>query len=191
MDESISESQQHTRQVLAWRAQQLAVPPAVEARSGEMLELAVFQRAGDTLGLPTRLVQEIQPLCNLHWTLVPGAPAYIGGAVNLRGHIYSIVDLPAFWGRSTDPLSTKSAQEKTHLLLVRGGQSSFATTLELALLADGVPSVLTSPVSEILPPPITISSRLQDYLTGVTNEMLLILDIERLLLDPRLIVEEE
>jgi purine-binding chemotaxis protein CheW len=172
--------------ILQERSRRLAqVPPATVA-AGHVLELATFHLGREHLGVPTSVTHETQPLRSHHWAHVPGAPAFILGAVNLRGHIFSILDLAAFWGLPPRPLS-----EKAHLLLVRGGRCADGREMELTLLADDRPTIRQVSLDALSLPPATVSPATQTYLRGVTPDLLLVLDLERLLSDPQLIVHEE
>jgi purine-binding chemotaxis protein CheW len=176
----------NAERILLERARRLAQVPPETSAAGETLELATFHLGSEFMGIPTHLVHETQPLHAHHWTYVPGAPAFVAGAVNLRGHIYSILDLARFLGLPPRPLA-----EKAHLLLVRGGLCADGKEMELTLLADDRPAIRPVPLASLNPPPATLSPTLLAYLRGVTPDLLLVLDLERLLSDPQLIVHEE
>jgi purine-binding chemotaxis protein CheW len=175
-----------TERILLERARRLAQLPPKTLAADESLELATFHVGPEYLGVSTAVVYETQPLRAHQWTRVPGAPAFVVGAVNLRGHIYSIFDLARFLGLPARPLS-----EKAHLLLIRGGLCADGKDMELTLLADEIPIIRRVPVASLNLPPATVSPTMQTYLRGVTPDLLLVLDIERLLSDPHLIVHEE
>jgi purine-binding chemotaxis protein CheW len=63
--------------------------------------------------------------------------------------------------------------------------------MELTLLTDDLPTVRRVPLASLNAPPATISPALQAYLRGVTPDLLLVLDLERLLSEPHLIVHED
>lgn len=171
--------------VLEARARHLAQTPAEKTAGAETLELAAFHLGLEYLGLPTFAVYEVQPLRAHHWTRVPCTPAFIVGAINLRGHIYAIMDLARFWGLPPRPMS-----EKAHVLLVRGRDGG-GQELELTFLADDRPQVCQVPLASLAPPPATVSAHAQAFLRGVAPDMLMVLDIERLLSHPGLIVQDE
>jgi chemotaxis signal transduction protein len=176
-----SRKAEQTSRILEERARRLALPPEKLSKRGEFLELAAFELGAERYGVPAALVQETQPLRAHHWCRVPGAPVFITGALNLRGHIYSIMDLSSFQGLPAHPPS-----EKAHFLLVRGGKCEDGKEMELALLADEPPRLLTVRREDLQPPPASIS--LQQHVLGVTSGMLVALDLECLLSDPRLLV---
>jgi purine-binding chemotaxis protein CheW len=177
-------SAQQKQKILEERARLLAKPPEEKIDSSEALELITFHLGKDYVGIPTALVYETQPLKTLKWSRVPTTPAFIIGAVNFRGHIYSIMDLAQFVGLAGRPLS-----DKAHILLVRGGICADGKEMELTFLSDDIPQVRVVLFDELNTAPITISRQMQEYIRGITADMLMVLDMQRLLSDPRLIIQ--
>ena len=171
--------------ILEERARSLASLPEKKADSGETLEVLTFHLGTEYLGVPTEGVHEIQPLSAHHWSRVPSAPDFIVGIVNLRSRIYSIMDLTVYWGLPPHPLS-----DKAHILLVRGGHSSDHREMELTLLTDDLDKVCRLRLDDLNPTPPTVSAKVQDHVRGVTADMMMLLDLESLLSDPRIIVCE-
>jgi purine-binding chemotaxis protein CheW len=176
---------QDMQRILEERARSLASLSEKKADSGETLEVLTFHLGTEYLGVPTEGVHEIQPLSAHHWSRVPPAPDFIVGIVNLRSRIYSIMDLTVYWGLPPHPLS-----DKAHILLVRGGHSSDHREMELTLLTDDLDKVCRLRLDELNPTPPTVSAKVQDHVRGVTADMMMVLDLESLLSDPRIIVCE-
>jgi len=63
--------------------------------------------------------------------------------------------------------------------------------MELSILSDDIPQVVDIPLSVVESASVTVSARMQEYVRGVTKDMLIILDLERLLSDPGIIVHQE
>jgi purine-binding chemotaxis protein CheW len=177
---------QDVQGILEERARSLASLAEKKADTGEALEVLTFHLGTEYIGIPTEGVHEIQPLSAHHWSRVPGAPDFIVGIVNLRGRVYSIMDLTKYWGLPSHPLS-----DKAHLLLVRGGHNSGHQEMELTLLTDDLGKVCRVRMDDVNPPPPTISTKVQGHLKGVTPDMMMIVDLESLLSDPSIIVCEE
>lgn len=174
------------QRILEERARVLARLPEAARRGQETLELVTFHLGGESIGLPSALVYETQPLRIFQWASVPCAPPFILGILNLRGHLFSIMDLARFWGLPVRPLA-----DQAHILLVRGGQCADGQPMELTLLSDDVPQVGEIPLASLSPPPATLPPQVQDYVKGITPDLLIVLDLERLLSDPHLIVHED
>ena len=173
------------QKILEARARVLAHPPEEKIKASETLETVTFHIHHEYLGMATSLVVETHPLKTLHWSRVPCAPPFIVGVVNLRGHICAITDLARFVG-----LPAHAISEKAHILLLRGGMCADGKEMELALLTDDVPQIRNIHLKSLNPPPDTISPILKEYLMGITPDMLMVLDMQRLLSEKRLIVQE-
>jgi len=173
------------QQILKERARLLAGTADKQDDLKETLEVQTFHLGTEYLGVPTEMVREIQLLRAHRWSRVPCAPSFIVGIVNLRGRIYSLMDLAAYWGLPSRPVS-----ENSHILLVKGVNSSDNKEIELTLLTDDCSEVRLITIDELSPPPSTISAKVQDYLRGVTPDMMLVIDLESLLSDPGIVVSE-
>lgn len=167
------------------RSRSLGKLPENKASSGETLEVLTFHLGTEYIGIPTDGVHEIQPLSAHHWSRVPCSPDFIVGIVNLRSRIYSILDLTVFWGLPPRPLS-----DKAHILLVRGGHGSNHQEMELTLLTDDLDKVYRLRLDKLNPTPPTVSTKVQAHVRGVTDDMMMVLDLESLLSDPQIIVSE-
>lgn len=183
MSAANSHDRDAVRLILEERAKLLAGTKEKNEEGKEMLEVQAFHLGAEYLGVPTGMVQEIQRLRSHRWSRVPCAPSFIVGVVNLRGRIYSILDLAAYWGLPARPVSDSS-----HLLLVQGVNQRYHEEIELTLLTDDCSEVRFIATDELRPPPSTLPAKVQSYLRGVTPEMMLVIDLELLLSDPDMIV---
>jgi purine-binding chemotaxis protein CheW len=164
-------------QQLKERAQALARPPET-ARAQAMLELLEFKLANERYAVETRYVREVHPLRDL--TPLPGTPAFVRGIVNLRGRIVPVFDLKKFFS-----LPEQGLTDLHRIIVVRGRD------LELGLLADVVVSVRLVAADTLTPALPTLSAIGAEYLKGVSDERLVVLDLERILADPRIVVDDE
>jgi purine-binding chemotaxis protein CheW len=142
------------------------------------MELLEFRLGRDRYAIETRHVGEVLPLVDL--TPVPCTPAFVAGVVNVRGRITVVIDIRKFFG-----LATRGLIDLHHVILVRGGE------LELGVLADAVVGVRTHAREELqaaLPASAGVPA---DHVMGMTAERVLVLDLPRMLADPRMIVNEE
>jgi purine-binding chemotaxis protein CheW len=167
----------HVARILRERARVLARPPAVTASRDEELELLELRVADERYAIETRFVAEVHPLRDL--TPLPGTPAFVRGIVNLRGRIVPVYDLRRLFG-----LPERGITDLHRIVLVDGAG------LELGLLADVVTGVRRLPRAALSPPPTTVSAIAAEYLEGVSEERLVVLDLERILNDPRIVVND-
>jgi purine-binding chemotaxis protein CheW len=169
-------SPERARAVLEERARLLARVPAQTARSGEIVEVITFSVAGERYAVAVRHVREV--VRHTEPTPVPGTPDFLAGVVNLRGEIVAVFDLRPFFGL------LGSEEVSPSRILVLGGDR-----IEFGVLADAVHEVLPLRIEDVLPPPDTVGGPGREYLRGVTADMLVVLDGERLLQDRRLFID--
>ena len=60
----------------------------------------------------------------------------------------------------------------------------------MTLLTDDLDKVCRLRLDDLNPTPPTVSAKVQDHVRGVTADMMMLLDLESLLSDPRIIVCE-
>lgn len=136
-------------------------------------QLITFQVGAQCLGVDIMATREIRA-----WTPttpLPHAAAFVRGVVNLRGTVLPVIDLSARlgWG-DTDP----SAR---HVIMV----------LQIAdrphgLIVDAVNDIASIDESDIQPPPpigMNADDELLDGIASVDNQMVMILNLERLARD--------
>jgi len=166
------------RQVLRSRAQVLARPPEQAPAADTLLEVLEFRLALERYAVETRHVHEVVPLKEL--TSLPCTPPFVLGIVNVRGRITPVIDIKKFFG-----LPDQGLTDLHRIILVRGND------LELGLLADVIAGVRTIPMDSVQSSLPTLTGIRADYLKGVTAERLVVLDLDRILADPKIIVHEE
>jgi len=166
------------RKTLRDRARLLARPPESSQVEGAVLELLEFRLAQECYALETHYVSEVCPLKDL--TLLPGTPAFLPGIVNIRGRITPVIDIKKFFD-----LPDIGLTDLHRIILVRGGD------LEFGLLADAISGVRSIPAESLQASIPGFTGIREEYLKGVTSDRLVVLDFERILADPRIIVHEE
>ncbi len=172
-------------EILEKRAQALAQLPVEEQAEGEILRLVTFRSGEERYGVEITQVQEVQPLQPEAWSKVPCTPDFIVGVVNIRGRVYSLRDVGRFVGLPARPLTSAS-----QVLIVRSGRGDNGEMV-VGFLTDDVPQVITVSQADVRPSSTTVSSKVQEYVAGVTVDMVIILDLPRLLTDPQIIINEE
>jgi len=164
--------------ILRARAHTLARAPRPAPAAGTTLELLEFRLGSERYALETRHVQDVHPLREL--TPLPGTPPFVLGIVNVRGRILPVLDLKKFFD-----LPERGLTDLHRIILVRGNG------LELGLLADVIVGVRSVAADDLQPSLPTLSGIGADYLKGVSVERLVVLDLDRILSDPKIIVHEE
>ena len=133
--------------------------------------LVTFYLDREEYGIDVRQVQEIRRISDI--TVVPRAPEFIRGVINLRGRILPVLDLKRKLGLG-EVEGTKTAR----IVVVRVRERL------LGLLVDGASQVPKIPVSRIEPAPEEVFERGGDYIRGVAkldDRLIILVDLERLL----------
>lgn len=164
--------------VLRARARALARPPELAPAAETLLEVLEFGLAQERYAMETRYVHEVYPLKEL--TPLPGTPPFVLGIVNVRGRILPVLDIKRFFD-----LPEQGLTDLHRIIIVHGHD------LELGLLADAIVGVRSIPVGSLQPSLPTLTGIRGEYLKGVTAEHLVVLDLDRILADPKIIVHEE
>jgi purine-binding chemotaxis protein CheW len=175
---SVSAALSASAQILHDRAQVLERPPEQAAAADTQLELLEFRLAQERYAVETRQVREVYPLKDL--TPLPCTPPFVLGVVNVRGRILPVLDLKKFFDLPENGLTDLHS-----IILVR------ERDIEFGLLADVIVGVRSIPMESLQPSLPTLTGIRRDYLKGVTDECLVVLDLARLLADPKIIVHEE
>lgn len=166
------------REILETRARQLALEPEAEAGSGERIEVVEFTLADERYALDTRHVREVYPLEDL--TPLPGTPEFVLGLVNLRGEILSVLDLKRFFG-----LPQTGLTDLHRVLFLRD------SSMEFGILADAINGIRSVDRAGLQPSLPTVTGIEAKYLAGITRDRVVILDGERLLTDPDIVVRQQ
>jgi purine-binding chemotaxis protein CheW len=169
-------SAEKVRAILEERARALA--RSAETKIGESLRVVVFSLTDETYGISTDYVREVQPLREI--SPVPCTPGFVVGVINIRGSIYSVIDIRDFLG-----VPKREITDLSKVILVD------AAGLEVGILADDVSGEMSVPLVEIKPPLATHAGVREEYTQGVTKDMLIILNLEALMHDERMVVHEE
>lgn len=167
----------HTERILKKRAQLLAREVAAP-QIDETVEIVEFLLAGENYGIETSYVREVFPFKDL--TPVPGTPGFFAGIVNVRGKMIVVVDLRILFA-----LAVGGLQDLHKVLILQ------TTELSLGLLIDEVKCVGTVPVGRLQTSLPTLTGIRRDYIRGVDDSGLVVLDAGRLLADERLIVNDD
>ena len=165
-------------QILRARAQALARPPADTPAAGTLLEVLEFRLAQERYALETRYVREVYPLKDL--TPLPCTPPFVIGIVNVRGRILPVIDLKKFFD-----LPEQGVTDLHRIIVIEGNEMDFG------LLADATVGLRSIPVDSVQFSLPTLTGIRSEYLKGVTADRLVVLDVARILADPKIIVDEE
>lgn len=129
--------------------------------------------AGQLCGIPVLAVHDV--LSEQKITKIPGAPAAVSGALNLRGRIVTAIDLRK---RLNLPARDDSSNNKQMSIVVEYDGEPYS------LLIDSVGDVLSVAEESFERNPVTLDACWQSVSDGIyrlDGELLVILDVEKLL----------
>lgn len=170
-------SAEDERRILRQRALALAQEPAREALEAQ-LEIVTFLLAHEQYAVEANFVREVYPLTDL--VPLPCTPPFVVGVINVRGQILSVIDLKRFFD-----VPDQGATDLNKVIILQSHD------VEVGILADAIVGTRSLSPSALQPPPPTLTSVRAEYLKGVTNEPLMVLDAAAILADERLIVRDE
>ena len=145
----------------------------MKVQTEEMLQLVSFTIGQEEFGLGIQSIQEINRMVDI--TRVPNSPEFVSGVINLRGKVIPIIDLRKRFG-----FSPKESDRNTRIIVVELGDTV------VGFVVDSVSEVLRIPKNITEPPPPIVAGIGSEYITAVAkldNRLLILLDLERILLD--------
>ena len=170
-------SQQRTDEILHARARALA--RTAERETLEKSVVLLLCRLGEQrYAMPLVKVVEIQPLGA--FAHVPGTPAFIKGVINVRGQIFTVVDLAVFFGIRAD----EKGQTGQSILIVGDAGN------HLGLLVDEVLGIAHYHPGEIHSLKLNLPNVKSDYISGSTADAVAVLNLDELLSDRKMLVED-
>lgn len=164
------------RRILEARARALADAGKAAEPEGETHSLVVLAVGAERCGVDLTLVQEIDIVGVV--TPVPGIPESWAGVVNLRGTVYPVLDLARHLGFGQ---ARRDGEARVVLVAAAG--------MRVGMLVDDVSEIRTVPVDDVRP--LVTEGVDADLFSGVTDDMVSLLDVQRLLSSPALVVEHD
>jgi purine-binding chemotaxis protein CheW len=164
-------------EILRRRARALAVRPG-EGGARARIEVLRFRLGPELYAIESRHAIEVHAL--RHLAPIPCCPRHIVGVVSARGRMLPVVDLRKFF-----ELPEAGLADLHRVIHVR------AEELEFGLLADmGLDTDEIDPAA-LQPPPATLAGARAEYVLGLTDAPLILLDVGRIARDPRMVVDQE
>lgn len=164
--------------ILRARAAALARVPKEGGAEGERIEIVEFILASEHYAIESSYIGEVYPLKDL--TPLPCTPSFVLGVINMRGKILSVIDLHKFFD-----LPEKGLSDLNKVIILRNDY------MEFGILADVIITARWIPRTSLLPSLPTLTEIRAEYLMGVTQERLVVLDGGKILSDRGIVVHEE
>ena len=142
-----------------------------DSKHDDEIQLVTFRIGDEEFGVDILSVQEIYRMLEI--TMVPRAPFFIEGVINLRGKVIPVVNMRT---RFNKPQVEPDAD--TRIVVVDLGQKV------IGILVDAVSEVLRLPSSTIEAAPPVVAGIGSEYIKGVgklNDRLLILLDLANLL----------
>jgi len=162
--------------MLKIRAEQLAREEESIPDSDSFIEVVEFCLASEHYGLELTHIREVVLLKQL--TPLPGLPGFIAGITNIRGKIFSVVDLKYFF-----ELPVHEQTGKTWLIILNSKQ------MEFGVMADEIVGTRLIQTDMIHNSMATLTDIREKYLKGITRDSIAILDGAKILEDKNMVVK--
>jgi purine-binding chemotaxis protein CheW len=178
LQQRLAPSQEERQKILRIRARSLARRRNAEATSPlQFLEVVEFALGSGHYGIESCHIREIHPLSE--FTPLPCTPSFVLGLVNMRGQILSVINIKKLFD-----LPEKGLTNLNKLIVVHARQ------MELGILADAILGVRRIALEELRPALPTLTGIREEYLRGITSDPLIVLDVENILSDEKILVNE-
>jgi purine-binding chemotaxis protein CheW len=178
MERRLTLSPEERRKILRARARSLAAGGKAEAARAHLLvEVVEFVLGPEHYGVESCHVREIHPLSE--FTPLPCTPAFVLGLVNVRGQILSIIDIKKLFD-----LPERGLTDMNKVIVVH------ANHMEVGILADAIVGVRSIALEELQPSLPTLTGIRAEYLKGITKDPMVVLDVEKILSDEKILVVE-
>lgn len=154
--------------LLKLRARRLALPRDLSMDGPVGIDVLCCRINTERYAVALDHLSEVMPLG--HWTPVPGQPQYLLGVTNLRGDIRPVIDLHSLLG-----MDTPAEESRAWVIFINhaGG--------EVGLRVDGLDRIISLDDSTLTKPHQTGNGLPQRFVSGISAETLILLDIPQIL----------
>lgn len=125
-------------------------------------------------------VNEVYSIKNV--TILPCTPSFIVGIMNFRGKIISVIDIRNFMGFTVKKIDADNVKK---VIVVNIDE------IEVGIAIDDILGCRDIDLSEIQKNVLTITNSNTEYFKGVTKERSIVLDIKNIIINEKIIVNED
>ena len=143
-----------------------------------LINVVEFMIDREKYAIPSIYIKEICPAKEI--TPLPCTPDFMAGLINMRRHIVSVIDLKAFFG-----FPKKISYKDKNIIILE------ANKIEAGIIADTILQARTIFENKINISPSPLKGIKTEYIKSVIEGLLIVLDIEKILSDEKIIINEE
>ena len=178
VEQGFKPSKEQKDRILKQRAELLSTVAANAESDIERYDVLEFQLGNERYAIESTYVSEVYPIEDL--SPLPCTPRFVLGVINVRGQILCVIDLRAVFDLSVD-----NGADVNKIIILRTAE------MEVGVRADAILGVKSISQAEIYPAPATLTGARLEFLKGVTNSSVALLDVPKILSDKRIVVHEE
>ncbi len=144
---------------------------ATKTQSSELRQCVTFRLDAETYAIDVMQVREV--LRSGEVVPVPGAPPFVLGIINLRGHVVTVMDARMRFG-----LEPRDVGDSRRILIIESKDQV------VGIQVDSVAEVIEIPVADVEPAPAVGNEESHRYIQGVVSredDLVILVDLNRLL----------
>ena len=148
-----------------------AIGKSHDPHDDDLIQLVTFRIGEEEFGVDILAVQEIIRMMQI--TMVPRAPEFIEGVINLRGTVIPVINMRTSFNK---PALDQDSNTRIVVMELENKIVGF--------LVDGVSEVLRIPESTVEDPPPVVAGIGSEYIRGIgklDNRLLILLNLDNLL----------
>jgi purine-binding chemotaxis protein CheW len=128
--------------------------------------------------LPGEIIAEVLPLRD--FTPIPGTPPFVVGVINARGKITSVINLKSFLH-----LKEQGITELNKVIIIKKDQ------VEFGILVDAILGAGEIVMNTVHPPPANLGDLGSEYIRGVTEDGIIVLNPHTIISNKSLIINQK
>ncbi|MEI6433379.1 MAG: chemotaxis protein CheW [Bacteroidota bacterium] len=164
--------------ILKNRAKILAKRKTENDTGVNRLMIVEFLLIPERYALPGEAIAEVLPLRD--FTPIPGTPAFVVGVINARGKIISVINLKSFLH-----LKEQGITELNKVVIMKNEQ------MEFGILVDAILGAREISLNSLHSPPATLEEAGVEYIEGVTEDGLVLLNSKAIISNKLLIINQK
>lgn len=163
--------------ILKKRAEILKIPLDGAKQFGEQIDGLEFLLSDEKYAINSIFVSEVIYINEL--TKLPCTPPFIMGLINVRGKVLSVIDIKTFFN-----IPGKGITNLNKVIIVKHND------IEIGILADDILGNSNIQIDSLQTKVTTITEVNDNFIIGVTDNRVVVLDIKKLLLSDIIVVNE-
>ncbi len=163
--------------ILKQRASEISIVYNQEDND-DYIDILEFTINNDNYAVESKFIEEVYLIKDI--TEIPFTPNYIIGVISVRGNIFSVIDIKRLFNQQSQEVKNKSKA-----IILKNND------MEFALLSESVIGITKLKRNDIQARPFTLTGLQTEYILGMTNDKLVILDADKMLSDKKMIINQE